>query len=300
VDSPTFTGETLSGLTASKPVGTDANKALASLTTTGTGAVALATSPAFTTPNIGAATATSVAIASGAGAGKVYTSDGAGLGSWQNAPSGTVPDSGTTADVMLLGDGAHGYTLSGAATGTGAPVRETSPTLVTPALGTPASGTLTSCTGLPAAGVEGTAALVANTIKGDGTAGRVLRQIKTTIANGTTGVSLKCKTETLWSGDVNAEQDNITKNATTGVWSLSADGLTLTLLNTGISGDAVAVLAFNLFSNASGMALNPAVYKSATGIAMEMTHTTTGAYQDLTTLVDTGIMVLFVTYVTSA
>lgn len=39
-----------------------------------------------------------------------------------------------------------------------------SPTLVTPALGTPSSGTLTSCTGLPAAGVVGTAAILgANT-----------------------------------------------------------------------------------------------------------------------------------------
>ena len=42
------------------------------------------------------------------------------------------------------------------ATGTGAPVRATSPTLVTPALGTPSSGTLTSCTGLPiSTGVSG-------------------------------------------------------------------------------------------------------------------------------------------------
>lgn len=42
-------------------------------------------------------------------------------------------------------------------TGTGALVFATSPTLVTPALGTPASGTLTNCSGLPAAGVSGTA-----------------------------------------------------------------------------------------------------------------------------------------------
>lgn len=42
-----------------------------------------------------------------------------------------------------------------------------SPTLVTPALGTPTSGTLTSCTGLPAAGVVGTAAILgANTFTG--------------------------------------------------------------------------------------------------------------------------------------
>lgn len=42
-------------------------------------------------------------------------------------------------------------------TGTGAAVFATSPTLVTPILGTPTSGTLTNCTGLPAAGVSGTA-----------------------------------------------------------------------------------------------------------------------------------------------
>jgi hypothetical protein len=39
-----------------------------------------------------------------------------------------------------------------ASTGTGAPVRATSPTFVTPLLGTPTSGVLTNCTGLPLAG----------------------------------------------------------------------------------------------------------------------------------------------------
>ena len=47
-------------------------------------------------------------------------------------------------------------------TGSGALVFATSPTLVTPVLGTPASGTLTNCTGLPAAGVSGTALVSAD------------------------------------------------------------------------------------------------------------------------------------------
>lgn len=52
-------------------------------------------------------------------------------------------------------------------TGSGAAVFATSPTLVTPVLGTPASGTLTNATGLPAAGVVGTAAVLgANTYTG--------------------------------------------------------------------------------------------------------------------------------------
>ncbi len=51
--------------------------------------------------------------------------------------------------TILVGGGAADPVWT-EATGTGAPVRATSPTLVTPALGTPASGTLTNCTGYPA------------------------------------------------------------------------------------------------------------------------------------------------------
>ena len=52
---------------------------------------------------------------------------------------------GATTEV-LVGGGASALPVWTTATGTGAPVRATSPTLVTPALGTPSSGTLTNCT----------------------------------------------------------------------------------------------------------------------------------------------------------
>lgn len=62
---------------------------------------------------------------------------------------------GATTEV-LVGGGASALPVWTTATGSGAPVRATSPTLVTPALGTPASGTLTSCTGLPVStGISG-------------------------------------------------------------------------------------------------------------------------------------------------
>src|SRR3990167_1159356 len=51
--------------------------------------------------------------------------------------------------TFLVGGGAATAPVWTTATGTGAPVRETSPTLVTPLLGTPTSGTLTNCTGYP-------------------------------------------------------------------------------------------------------------------------------------------------------
>ena len=73
---------------------------------------------------------------------------------------------GAAAGAIPISDAAGALTLT-AATGSGAPVRANSPALVTPALGVPGSGTLTSCTGLPQAGiVPGTAAndfLVAGT-----------------------------------------------------------------------------------------------------------------------------------------
>jgi len=59
---------------------------------------------------------------------------------------------GATTEV-LVGGGAAALPVWTTATGSGAPVRATSPTLVTPALGTPSSGTLANCTGLPTAGL---------------------------------------------------------------------------------------------------------------------------------------------------
>lgn len=55
---------------------------------------------------------------------------------------------GATTEI-LVGGGASALPVWTTASGSGAPVRATSPSLVTPALGTPSSGVLTSCTGLP-------------------------------------------------------------------------------------------------------------------------------------------------------
>lgn len=59
---------------------------------------------------------------------------------------------GATTEI-LVGGGATALPIWTTATGSGSPVRATSPTLVTPLLGTPTSGTLTNCTGLPISGL---------------------------------------------------------------------------------------------------------------------------------------------------
>ena len=80
----------------------------------------------------------------------------------------TASDLGTNVATFLATPSSAN--LAGAVTnetGSGALVFATSPTLVTPVLGTPASGTMTNVTGLPPAGVVGTAAILgANTFTG--------------------------------------------------------------------------------------------------------------------------------------
>lgn len=63
----------------------------------------------------------------------------------------TLANGATT--ELLVGGGASALPVWTTATGSGAPVRATSPTLVTPVLGTPTSVTLTNATGLPVAGI---------------------------------------------------------------------------------------------------------------------------------------------------
>lgn len=72
---------------------------------------------------------------------------------------------GATTEV-LVGGGASALPVWTTATGTGAPVRATSPALVTPALGTPASGVLTNCTASFAGAVSGTTGAFSGAVSG--------------------------------------------------------------------------------------------------------------------------------------
>jgi hypothetical protein len=114
----------------------------------------------FTLPNASATILTdnaAVTVAQG-GTGRTTSTTAYGLiaaGTTATGAHQTLPAGATT--EILVGGGASALPVWTTATGTGAPVRATSPTFVTPALGTPSSGVATNLTGLPlTTGVTGT------------------------------------------------------------------------------------------------------------------------------------------------
>lgn len=118
-----------------------------------------------------------------------------GDGTWATPAGGAGLTVGTSAVTGGTG-GRVFYETSGNVLGeiSGATSDGTTLTLVAPVLGTPASGTLTNCTGLPAAGVVGTAAILgANTFTGAQTlpAGATGTPSLTFASNLTTGLYLR-------------------------------------------------------------------------------------------------------------
>ena len=124
------------------------------------------------------------------------------------AAAKTVLDDATT-DAMI-------NTLGGAsASGTGGIVRRGSPALTTPDIGTPSAGTLTNCTGLPAAGVTGTAlvtAAIGTTVQAYnadlvvGPASATDNAI--TVYDGTTGALVKDSAATISGGKITCADAN--------------------------------------------------------------------------------------------
>jgi len=124
-----------------------ANLAAAVTDETGSGALVFANSPSLTTPNLGTPSAVTLTNGTGLPISTGVSGLGAGVATFLATPS--------SANLLAAATDE---------TGSGALVFANSPVLTTPNLGTPSAVTLTNGTGLPAAGVVGTAAVLgANT-----------------------------------------------------------------------------------------------------------------------------------------
>lgn len=137
-------------------------------------------------------------------------------------------------------------------------------------------------------------------IKGDGTAGRVLRLITVAVQNGTNAGTIKVKSLNVWNGDAIAEEDNLAKGGDTGVFALNAGGFGLYINTAGISGDPIAILSCVFRFNYTGSELLVDGFVEGANIRLNFFNRTSGLDADLTVLVDTGIFYFYILYLTSA
>lgn len=133
----------------------------------------------------------------------------------------------------------------------------------------------------------------------DTISGRVIRGSYIYIDNGTTGISLKCTLTSRWNGDAIAQTDDIGKGATTGSFTLDADGKVLTIEAAGLSGNVNYAMG-TMYYNASGVEALEHIRATGNDIVIGVGVPTAGTALDITTLVDTGQMQMQILYITDA
>ena len=162
---------------------------------------------------------------------------------------------------ILVGSGTGAITPLGVATNGQLPIGSTGadPVLATLTMGN--SGLLATC----AAGAI--------------TLTNPWRKCLLTIANGTNASTLKCTLASEFNGDTIAETDNVAKGATTGSWTLDADGKVLDIE----LGDVLGAGGFIMSGNEAYISY---INQAGSDIRIRIRGTTTNL--DITALVDTN------------
>jgi hypothetical protein len=133
----------------------------------------------------------------------------------------------------------------------------------------------------------------------DTTPGRVLREMLFAIDNGTNPNTLYCFSNARWNHTPIAVVDNIAKGATTGGFTLSADGTVLTITTDLLEGNVIMAIA-SIYRNVCNTIVTAVLNHSSNTILIRLSNAASGAILDLTALVDTGPTYLTVLYITDA
>jgi len=133
-----------------------------------------------------------------------------------------------------------------------------------------------------------------------GTANCFLRCSSLMIEDGTNANTLKCTLTNRFNGNSITETDNIVKkDATTGHFNLTAGGKQLSIENASLSG--LVLWAGQVgYQNTTGNDISCRIYKSADNIKIVFFNATTGTTWDITSLVDTGALIVEIQYITDA
>ncbi len=143
------------------------------------------------------------------------------------------------------------------------------------------------------------AAVRLGNITGDATDKLVLRKAVLLVQNGSNASTIKPWFLNTWNSENVAEEDNLAKDGDTGNYTLNSGGDSLTIQRSGLSSDVEVVISATIMANASGSDIRVDGFDSSAGIRLNFTNATSAASVDLTTLVDTGVMNVYIVYLSN-
>lgn len=148
--------------------------------------------------------------------------------------------------------------------------------------------------------VVGLAGTTPRAILGDASGGRVARKSMLYIMSGTNANTISIVLVSAWNGDTLGEIDNINKGYSGAYVYLASNGKVLVLKQACFTGTALATLSATIAYNATNLCRTVNAESVQNNIELNVYDVPGGAVKDLTAMVDEGMMVIALTYLTDA